>query len=129
MKNKKTEHNIVEKVVFGIGIIVLITLLTYLVLQISREKNEPPQLLVTSAQQDGMIHNSYKVIIKNIGEETAESVTLKMSLYQNGKSIETGSLDIDYVPVNSTEIGFMVFYSKPKPNDSLVVSSVTYLKP
>lgn len=129
MGKKKNGHNWIEKFTFSLGVLVLIALFTYLILQITSKKNAPAQLVITTTVQPQMDHYSYKVIIENLGEETAEAVNLTMDLYQNGETVVSGTMTINYVPVKSTEIGYIIFHREKKPKDSLVVSSVTYLKP
>ncbi|HJT50572.1 MAG TPA: hypothetical protein VJ734_01380 [Nitrosospira sp.] len=127
MEQKKDSHNLIEKITFSFGLAALLVLLSYLVYQSIQEKKGPPQLVITTAPQPGMEHHGFQVRIENIGEETAKSVNLKMNLYRNGKSIESGIISTKFVPAKSVEIAWIVFHQEKNPDDSLVVSSVTYL--
>ena len=128
-KEKQSGHNYIERAVFIFGLVTLIGLLSYLIYIASQERSEPPRLVITSAYQPNMQDYSFKVKVKNFGEETAENANIKMSLYQDGKSVASGTANISFVPVNSEETAWFVFHQKRKPTDSLVVSSVTYVKP
>ena len=128
-KKKQSGHNYIEHAVFVFGLVTLIGLLSYLIYIASQERSEPPRLVITSAYQPDMQDYSFKVKVKNFGEETAENANIKMSLYQDGKSVASGTTTIHFVPVNSEETVWFVFQQKRKPTDSLVVSSVTYVKP
>lgn len=128
-KNKK-KYNIVEKITFGFGLSVIAVLLTYLVYEmVSQKKSFPPQLVITSLYNPQMSYYGFEVWVENIGDETAEEVNVELSLYQEGKEVETGTINIMYVPIKSKETAWVVFHTKRKPNDSLVVSSVSYIEP
>ncbi|HET8753579.1 MAG TPA: hypothetical protein VFM59_04390, partial [Salinimicrobium sp.] len=123
--------NIIEKLTFGFGILVIVSLLSFLVYQLVNQnrKQNPPQLIVTSTYDPKMSYYTYKVVVENIGDQTAEEANIQLSLYQDGKKVETGTINILYVPIKSEETAWLVFHTKRKPNDSLVVSSVSYVQP
>ena len=127
--NKERGHNKVEKIVFAWGILVVLALISFLVYQILQPKDSPPKLKFSTNHQQNMEDYAFKIIIENEGEETAKNVNLKLTLYQNGKSAGSGTIAVNYVPVNSKETAWIVFDAKPKPGDSLVVSPVTYTRP
>lgn len=129
MNQHKKAHNTVERITFLIGLAVLIAIIFYLTYLITESKNEPPQLVITSTYMPTMAHYGFEVKVKNEGEETAENASIKLSLYQDGRSVETGTVNIAYVPVSSEETAWIVFHTKRKPSDSLVVSSLTYVEP
>lgn len=129
MNRDGEKYNIAEKIGFAIGLLVSVALVGYLVFQISQKKKIPPQLQVSSSYKAALEPYTFQIRVENKGEETAKSVNLRFSLYQNGQSVETASMSIDYVPVKSSEIGWVVFYRERKQGDSLVVSSITFLKP
>lgn len=128
MENKK-DHNIVEIITFITGLLVLLVLISYLVYQISQKKDSPPDLEISTCYQPSMKNYAYKLEVMNKGEESAESVHIKLSLYQEGKTVEDGAVSIRYVPVKSKETAWIVFHTDRKPGDSLVVSSVTFVRP
>ena len=78
-----------------------------------------------------LLTNNYDYIveIENIGEETAESANIKLSLYQDGKAVEEGTVNLQYIPVKSKRTAWIVFQTKRKIGDSVAVSSITYVKP
>ena len=127
--DKGKSHNPLEKVVFVAGLIIIAALFGYLGYLIFSERKQPPHLVVTTAYKPNMRDYAYEIRVKNFGEETATSANIKFSLYQEGKVTESGTLTINYVPIKSTETAWIVFHRKRKATDSLVVSSITYLKP
>lgn len=129
MNQNKKDHNTVERITFFVGLAVLVAIISYLTYLLTQSRSEPAQLVITSAYQPSMAHYAFEVRVKNEGGETAESASIKLSLYQDGKSVETGTINIAFVPVSSEETAWIVFHVKRKPSDSLVVSSLTFVKP
>ena len=125
----KKQYNIIETGTFVVGLLILLALISYLVYQISQDKKSPPEIQVTTSYQTAMDNYAFEVTVENNGGESAEAVNIKLSLYQEGEAVEDGTMDIQYVPVKSKETGWIVFHSDRKTGDSLVVSSVTYMKP
>lgn len=125
----KKQYNIIETGTFLVGLLILLALISYLVYQISQDKKSPPEIQVTTSYQTAMDNYAFEVTVENNGGESAEAVNIKLSLYQEGEAVEDGTMDIQYVPVKSKETGWIVFHSDRKTGDSLVVSSVTYMKP
>lgn len=129
MNQHQKAHNTVERVTFFMGLAVLAAIISYLTYLITQSKSEPPQLVITSTYMPTMVHYGFEVKVKNQGKETAENANIKLSLYQDGKAVETGTINIAFVPVGSEETAWIVFHTKRKPSDSLVVSSLTYVEP
>lgn len=128
-QHKKIHFNTVERITFLMGLAVLVSIIIYLTFLISQHRTDPPQLVITTKYQPAMAHNAYEIRVENEGEETAVNASINLSLYQDGKSVETSTVNINFVPIESEEVAWIVFYSKRKPSDSLVISSVTYVKP
>ena len=129
MSENKNGHNTLEKTVFGFGLFFIILLVGYLVYELQQDKKKPPQLHVTSSFQPDMRFIAYKIKVENKGEETAEAANIQFDLYDNGKVVQSGTVGIDYVPPKSTETGWISFHGRTKRADSLVVATVTYIKP
>ena len=126
---QKKGHNLVEIITFIAGLIVLLAVVGFLIYQINATKGTPPNIVISSSYQPSMEDYSFKLEVENKGEESAEAVNIKLSLYQEGKVAADGDVNIQYVPVKSKETAWIVFHSDRKPGDSLVVTSVTYVKP
>jgi len=126
---EKKQHNLVEIITFIVGLVVLLSLVGFLIYQIDQKKNLPPQLQVSTTYEAAMDQYAFRLEVENTGEESAEDVHIKLSLYQQGEVKEDASLSIRYVPVKSKETAWVVFHTDRMAGDSLVVSSVTYVKP
>ena len=122
-------HNKLEKLVFFLGAAILLGVVGYLSYLISLDRSAPPILVVTSAYKPDIEPYGFLVTVRNFGEEAAKNVTINLELFQNGQSAETGTLQIDYVPISSSETGWIVFDTEKKQGDSLVLSSMTFAKP
>lgn len=126
----KQQYNLIQRGVFFLGTLVLIGLVSMLIYEMTQQKDKkPPILEITISHQPDQPNNSYQVWIKNRGEETAEKTDVLLNLYQEGALTESGTISINYVPPGSKAEGWIVFHTDPKPDDSVVVSSVTYVIP
>ena len=119
----KIHFNGVQLTVFILGALLVLGLIGYLSYKALKLDNRPPQPEVTAVYQPDLPDYTYRIKIENKGAETATNMNLKMTLYQDGKSKETGTLSISYLPINSEQIGWMVFETSRKPTDSLIISS------
>ncbi len=129
MEKQKTSHNTVEKISFVLGVVVLLALISILIYQMAQKKETPPNLEITLLEEPSMEKYGFKLEIENSGGESAESANINLSLYQEGMAVENGTVTFQYVPVKSKKTAWIVFHTSKKEGDSVVVSSVTYVKP
>lgn len=126
----KQQYNLIQRAVFLIGTIVLIGLVSLLIYEMTQQKNQKPPLLeITTSHQPSQPNSSYQVWIQNSGEQTAEKTAILLNLYQEGELTESGTISINYIPPGSKAEAWIVFHTDSKPNDSVVVSSITYAIP
>ena len=129
MESNKVKHNILEKITFYTGLLILAMLVGYLLYETKTKENKPPNLEIITSYQRSMPYNTFMVETSNTGHETASSVNINFDLYQNGEVTENAILTINYVPRDSKEVGWINFRNAPSPSDSLVIKSVSFLKP
>ncbi|WP_324719353.1 hypothetical protein [Salinimicrobium sp. HB62] len=129
MENEKKEPNVLEKTIFVVGLLIIVLLLSYLSYDWATRSDAPPDLKISTRMESNSSGNTYKVETKNVGMETAKAVHIEFNLYRDGSVKETAVLDIDYVPVQSKETGWVSFRQSKTMTDSIVVGSVSYLKP
>ena len=108
----KVHFNGVQLTVFILGALLILGLIGCLSYEAVKLDNRPPQPEVTTVYQPDLPAYTYRIKVKNKGAETATNMNLKMTLYQDGKSKESGTFSISYLPVNSEQIGWMVFEKK-----------------
>lgn len=126
---KKEERNLLEKITFGGGLLILTVLFLYLGYEIYQKNGQPPELSIRLYEDKGSRSIKYRVEVENIGEETAEGAIINFDFYREGKVTSKVGLQIDYVPVRSMEEGFIVFPTENKAADSIVVGSLSYIRP
>ena len=129
MEENKIKHNLLEKITFYLGLLILLLLVSYLIFDFNKQKDLPADLEIVTSHMPSMPHYTYKVETTNKGHETASSVHIDFDLYQNGQMAEKAVLTFNYIPRESTEEGWVIFRKTPMPSDSLVVTSVSFLRP
>ena len=129
MEKEKQKYNLIQRVTFIFGGFVLVGLISLLIFEMSQQGNTPPNLEISMNQKSLEPQNSFQVVIQNHGEETAENVEIHLNLYQDGRLSESGTIAINYIPPGSRTEAWIVFHTSSTPEDSLAVSSVTYVIP
>ncbi|RNL87226.1 hypothetical protein ED312_10470 [Sinomicrobium pectinilyticum] len=129
MEQVQRKYNRIEQISFFLGVLILVTLIGDLTYQLATNENAPPHLLVISKYEPSMPGYTYRVEIENTGDKTAEAVNIQLSLFQNGKSAETATLELKYVPAQSKETAWVSFNNEKQTSDSLKVTSLTFVKP
>ena len=129
MEKTSKKINYLERSTFIAGLLILVFLFGYLSLQMTKKQHLPPSIEVAVSPTLIKDKNSYEIMIQNTGEETAQAINIQFELYQDGKVTGNAVMVIDYIPTKSKETGWIVFEQDKKPFDSLVVKSITYLKP
>ena len=127
--NDKVQLNGVQLVVFSLGVLFILGIIGYLSYKAVKMDDKPPQPEVTADYMPQLPDYTYRVKVSNKGEETAVNINLKLTLYQDGKAKESGTFSIAYLPIQSEQVGWVVFDTARKPTDSLVVTTITYLRP
>ncbi|MFB9293187.1 hypothetical protein [Persicitalea jodogahamensis] len=126
-KNKK---NWLEWTVFGGGLGLTVAIISYLVYKTATYNSGPPELYVKYYPEPGRYEpHRYHVILKNEGNETAESVTVEISLLKGKKVLEKAELSVDYCPKESSREGWVSFNNNPKLADTVVARVMSYEKP
>ncbi len=127
MENKE-ERNILEKITFYSGVVILLILLGYLGFRTLQNENRPPEIVVNLAGEQNSTGNKYRVEVENKGEQTAEATQISFDFYKGGKVSGQAVLQIDFVPQRSKEIGFIIFPGQKTPADSIVIKSISYIQ-
>lgn len=126
----KDKKNWLEWTVFGLGLVLTLLILGYLVYKTATHNAGPPELYVEYFPEPGRYEpHRYRVVLHNEGSETAESVTVEISLEKGGESLEKAELDVDYCPKESTREGWVSFNTDPAKADTIRARVVSYEKP
>jgi len=134
-KNHKEQQlqdkkNLLEWVVFYTSLSLIILLLGYLVYQTFNYQPGSPDLGINYAR-DPLPHAPYRyhLTVQNEGHETAEEVTIEMVLQKDGEQLETGTMQLAYVPKHSKREGWINFSKDPDEADTVYVRIVSYKRP
>ncbi|WP_017729750.1 hypothetical protein [Nafulsella turpanensis] len=125
----KVHFNWLQLTVFSLGAILSLSMIGYLAYQSFKLDGIPPKLEVVSRYRADLPDYTWRLTVTNRGEETATNANLKFTLYQKGKATESGTVSISYVPIQSEQVGWIIFDRERQKGDSLVLSSITYLQP
>lgn len=126
----KDKKNGLEWTVFGLGLLLTLSILGYLTYQTVIYTPGPPQLAVEHTADPGPHEpNRFHVVIRNRGRETAESITIALGLFRNGKEIEKAELAMDFCPKESKREGWVAFHTHVAASDSVHGWVVSYEKP
>lgn len=126
-QNKK---NWLEWTVFGVGLGLVLGVMGYLTFKTATYTSGPPALFVECFPEPGKYEpQRYHVILHNQGNETAESITVELSLHNNGKETDKAELVFDYCPKESSREGWMSFSTRPTQADTIRTRIVSYNRP
>ncbi|GHA55114.1 hypothetical protein [Pontibacter akesuensis] len=131
-KNKdiKDQKNWLEWVVFGVSLVLVLSIVTYLGYQAYIHKPVTPKLTAEKFHDPSdNAPNRYRIVLHNKGGETAEEVKVEVRLLRNGEVLEESELGFPFAPQESQREGWVNFRSNTEPQDSVLVHVVSYKKP
>lgn len=127
---KQIEKNWLEWVVFGVGLLLVISTLAYLVYDGATSTDAPPDIEVRLGEpRRGGPGFLVPVTVFNRGGETAEGVTVEVVL-EGADSIEPerGELTLAFLPRRGTREGWVAFRNDPRAG-KLTARAHGYEKP
>jgi uncharacterized protein (TIGR02588 family) len=114
-EQQEPKRSFAEWVTFSIASLILAVIVSLVGYTWLNDTNQPPILSVTNKQtireNDGQFYVPFEVV--NTGGDTAESVQIIAELQINGKIVETGEQQIDFLSRDETEEGAFVFSQDP----------------
>ena len=112
---RRVEKNWLEWTVFGVGLALVAGTLGYLVYDGVTAAGDPPAVEVTLGEPRPTGHNFIvPVTVTNHGEETAEGVTVEVTLEAAGAPPERGELTLAFLPRRATREGWVTFRTDPR---------------
>ena len=128
--NGTDQKNWLEWLVFGLSLLLLLSILGYLVYQTMVHKpGEPDIYAEAKADPSRLSPNRFKVSVYNQGGATAEEVLVEFILYKTGEELEKSELLIAFSPKQSKREGWVTFTNNPQVADSVIARVVSYKKP
>jgi uncharacterized protein (TIGR02588 family) len=116
----KLQKNWVEWTVFAVGLVLVVSALSYLIYDGAMMGSDPPSLEVRLGMPEQRAYNFIvPVSVTNHGDETAEGITVEVSMENaGGGESETatarGELTIAFLPRRATREGFVTFKDDPR---------------
>ncbi|MCA1564310.1 MAG: hypothetical protein LC803_01375 [Acidobacteria bacterium] len=112
----KLQKNWVEWIVFAVGLALVLSALVYLVYDGATMGSDPPSIEVRLGSPEARAHNFIvPVTVTNHGDETAEGVTIEVSMESSGGGEPArGELTIAFLPRRATREGFVTFQQDPR---------------
>ncbi|MFB9865160.1 hypothetical protein [Rufibacter immobilis] len=124
------KKNPLEWVVFGLSVLLIVSLLGYLGVNAFSYQDTPPDLRVKVLQeQDKLNRNIYKVELTNLGEQTAENVMVEVTLLQSNAETERSETLYPLAPKESKQEAWVTFRAAKQPGQQVKVHILGYNKP
>ena len=129
-KKSKVQKNWLEWVVFGVGTLLVLSTLGFLVYDgATSAGDEPPALtVVTGTPEQKGEQFIVPVTVRNDGGQTAEGVTIEVTLERDGAEAERGEFAVAFLPRGGKREGFVTFRTDPR-TARLVPRVLGYEKP
>ncbi|HZB45712.1 MAG TPA: hypothetical protein VE360_10730 [Pyrinomonadaceae bacterium] len=126
----KVEKNWLEWVVFGVGLVLVVSTLAYLVYDGATAADTPPDVEVRLGEpRPGGAGFLVPVTVVNRGGQTAEGVTVEVVLEGAGQGEpERGEFTVAFLPRRGTREGWVAFRSDPRAG-RLTARAAGYEKP
>ena len=127
---KRVEKNWLEWVVFGVGLVLVLSTLGFLVYDGATSAGDaPPALRVElgTPEQKGE-HFVVPVTVTNRGDQTAEGVQIEVTLEAGASEPERGEFGVAFLPRGGRREGFVTFRTDPR-SARLVSRVLGYEKP
>jgi uncharacterized protein (TIGR02588 family) len=130
MKKKKLEKNWFEWVVFGVGLVLVVSTLAYLAYDAATISDVPPSIEVRVSEPQQRPHNFIvPVTLINHGDQTAEGVQIEVVLEQDGQEKERSEFAVAFLPRRSTREGWVAFQTDPRTSGQIKARVLGYEKP
>lgn len=123
------KKNYLEWSVFGLGLILILSVMGYLVYQIYTQNSIPADINVEYSldpTQNNLYR--YKLTAMNSGGETVENVVIELSLVKADSALEKSEISFQYIPKESQRIGWITFNTNPSEADSVVTKVISFSK-
>ncbi|HET8773079.1 MAG TPA: hypothetical protein VFP80_04790 [Thermoanaerobaculia bacterium] len=123
------KKNGLEWSVFAASACVVVAALGYLAVSAVRARHTPPDLRVFAGapgRHEGV--HRIPLLVRNIGDATAESVRIEVVLRRGEEEVERAELDFAFVPRKSEREGWVTFREDPR-GCAVVTRAVSYERP
>lgn len=125
---RKLEKNALEWTVFGVGLVLVLATLAYLVREVATTGATPPEVVVQLGAPLRVTHGfQVPVTLINRGDQVAEGLSVAITLAAKGER-EEAVLNIAFLPRQSKREGWVTFRGDPAAG-KLETGPVVYASP
>ena len=113
----KPKKNALEWSVFLASAALVLTTLGYLIWSAAARDNRPPDVhIYTGTPILNARGDAWRVpiVVRNVGDKTAEAVAIEVTLEKEGKEVENATVDITFVPRHSEREAWATFRRDPR---------------
>lgn len=127
---QKPERSPAEWITFIVASLILAMIVGLVGYTWYHEDSQPPVIAVSNKDKIRQSNGQYYVLFEvvNNGGETAESVQITAELKVDGKVVETGEQQIDFLSSGEQEEGAFVFTKNPRQGE-LTIRVASYKLP
>ena len=126
----KLKKNWLEWAIFGLSLVLVLSVLAYLAYDAATMRDTPPSIEVrTGTPQQHPHHFTIPVTITNHGDETAEGVLIEVVLENGGEQKERAEFTVAFLPRRSTREGWVAFKTDPHTAERIIARVLGYEKP
>lgn len=112
---RRVEKNWLEWTIFGLGLALVAATLGFLAYDGLTSGDAPPAVEVRLGEPRATGHNFIvPVAVTNHGDQTAEGVTVEVTLEGAGSEPERGELTVAFLPRRATREGWVAFRTDPR---------------
>lgn len=124
------DKNALEWMVFGVSLLLVLSMLAYLGYQAYIDQPSTPDLVVRYyPDPTPNAPLRYRVEVYNQGGETAEEVQIELTIEKGEEELESAQLNIAFAPKNSKREGWVNFKEDPMQADTLAARVMSYKRP
>ncbi len=134
-KNRKQEKdegekNALEWTTFAASLLLILCTVGYLGYEAWWYQPSPPEIIVSFSPSPGrQAPYRHKLVVENVGGETAEDVIIEMALKKGDSTMEKSELQLAFVPQSSKREGWVNFLQNPAEADTIIAKVVSFKKP
>jgi len=127
---KKLQKNRLEWIVFGVGLVLVVSTLAFLVYDAATLGNAPPSIEVRAGAPVEATHSFIvPITLVNHGDQTAEGVLIEVVLENGGEEKERAEFTVAFLPRGSTREGWAAFQTDPRTVERIKARVMGYEKP
>jgi uncharacterized protein (TIGR02588 family) len=112
---RRVEKNWLEWLVFGLGLALVAGTLGFLIYDGATDAGRPPAVEISLGEPRPTGHNFIvPVTVYNRGDETAEGVTVEVTLEAGGGEPERSEFTVAFLPRRAAREGWVAFNTDPR---------------